>query len=138
MASRAIPYLIDANVYLSFANQQDSLHARAVTVLDELRSRGCTLVFFDHIIQEILTVLLYASQHTFIKSFMNEVLIDVNVLPVDTPIDWLRDATALATKQDFKPKMSLIDWLLLSRSVATGVPILTFDKQLLAATKKLC
>lgn len=138
MASDVTPYLIDANVYLGVANKQDSLHSQAQTVLDELQSQGSTFILLDHVIQEILTVLLYSSQHALVESFMNEVVGDVNFFLVDTPIEWLRDAVALANEQRFKPKMSMIDWLLLSRSITTGAPILTFDKQLLVVSKKLC
>lgn len=138
MASDATPYLIDANVYLGLANKQDTLHSQARTVLGELQNQGSTFVLLDHVIQEILTVLLYSSQHTLVESFMDEVVGDANFFLVDTPIEWLKDAVALATEHRFKPKMSTIDWLLLSRSITTGAPILTFDKQLLAASKKLC
>ncbi|MBI4591946.1 hypothetical protein HY733_00665 [Candidatus Uhrbacteria bacterium] len=69
---------------------------------------------------------------------MNDLITDASVFPIDTQITWLHDAVTLATKQKCKPKISLTDWLLLSRSQATGAPILTFDKQLLAASKKLC
>ena len=92
---------------------------------------------FDHVIQEILTVLLYSSQYALVESFMNAVRGDANIVIVDTPIGWLDNAITLAASRRFKPKLSCIDWLLLSRSIATGVPILTFDKQLLAASKKL-
>ncbi len=87
--------------------------------------------------QEILTVLLYSSQNVLAESFMNEVNADMNVVPIDTPIEWLRDAIDMAAERSFKPKMSAIDWLLLSRSKVTGTPILTFDKQLLTAHKNL-
>lgn len=137
MASDVTPYLIDANAYLGIANKQDSLHSQAKTVWNKLQSQGSSFILFDHVIQEILTVLLYSSQHALIESFMDEVLDDTSFFLVDTPTEWLKDAVTLATEQHFKPKMSTIDWLLLSRSIATGAPILTFDKQLLAASKKL-
>ena len=138
MASAATPYLIDANIYLGFTNEEDSLHAKAKDLIEELNRNGSSCVLLDHVIQEILTVLLYGGQHASIRSFMETFLIDQNVFPVDTPISWMNDAISLATQQNFKPKMSLTDWLLLSRSLMTGAPILTFDKQLLAASKKLC
>ncbi|MBI4435666.1 hypothetical protein HY630_03270 [Candidatus Uhrbacteria bacterium] len=138
MASAAIPYLIDANVYVGFTNNEDSLHAQAMATLLELQNKGSLFILFDHVIQEILTVFLYSSQNTLVELFLDEAMSDLNVLTVDTPIEWLTDAMTLAAKHHFKPKMSTIDWLLLSRSIATGAPILTFDKQLLAASKKLC
>lgn len=138
MASAAIPYLIDANVYLGFTNTDDSLHHQARELINGLRSQGSSFILLDHVIQEILTVLLYGGHHALIPPFMETFLIDQSVFPVDSPISWLSDAIALANQEHFKPKMSTIDWLLLSRSITTGAPILTFDKQLLAASKKLC
>ncbi len=137
MALAGTPYLIDANVYIGLANRADSLHSQAETILHELTQQGSTFILLDHVMQEILTVLLYSSQNVLAESFMNEVNADMNVVPIDTPIEWLRDAIDMAAERSFKPKMSAIDWLLLSRSKVTGTPILTFDKQLLTAHKNL-
>ena len=138
MASAATPYLIDANIYIGFINEEDSTHESKKNLVEDLNRNGSSFVLLDHVIQEILTVLLYRDQQASIRSFMETFLIDQNVFPVDTPISWMNDAITLATQQKFIPKMSLTDWLLLSRSIVTGAPILTFDKQLLAASKKLC
>lgn len=138
MASDVTPYLIDANVCLGFADDQDSLHSKALATINELIQKGSTFILLDHVIQEILTVLLYSSQGNMIDPFLMMAFNDPHILPIDTPIEWLRDAASLATDSNFKPKISMVDWLLLSRSIATDAPILTFDKQLLAASKKLC
>lgn len=138
MASDAIPYLIDANVYLGLANSRDSLHTQAQEAIARLDKEGGSSILLDHVIQEILTVLLYSSQGELAGPFLERAFGSPNVFPVDTPIQWLQEAAAMAKQNDYKPKMSIIDWLLLSRSKATGTPILTFDKQLLAAYQKLC
>lgn len=131
------PYLIDANICLGFLNESDSLHTQSKNLVEHLRMRGNSFVLLDHVIQEILTVLLYQKQYFSIDSFIQTFLIDQSVLPVDSPISWLEDATHLAKQRDYHPKMSLTDWLLLSRSMETGTPILTLDRQLLNASKML-
>jgi predicted nucleic acid-binding protein len=138
MASDATPYLIDANVYLGLANSHDSLHVQAQEAISHLEKHGCSYILLDHVIQEILTVLLYSSHGELIEAFLERAFGSANIFPVDTPIEWLQAAAAMARENQYKPKMSLIDWLLLYRSKTTGAPILTFDKQLLAASKKLC
>ena len=138
MASDATPYLIDANVYLGLANSRDTLHAQAQEAISQLEKIGGSSILLDHVIQEILTVLLYSSHGELVEPFLEKAFGSTNVLPVDTPIEWLQEAAAMAKQNQYKPKMSIIDWLLLSRSKTTGAPILTFDKQLLAASKKLC
>jgi predicted nucleic acid-binding protein len=131
------PYLIDANVCIGIVNESDALHSNAKNVLTKLKKRGHTFVLLDHVIQEALTVLLYSSRYKAIDPFTQELFTDPNVFAVDTPIDWLFDALDMAKRYNFNPKMSLTDWLLLSRSKATGAPILTFDKQLIVAHKNL-
>ncbi|MCR4314164.1 MAG: PIN domain-containing protein [Candidatus Uhrbacteria bacterium] len=138
MELAAIPYLIDANVYLGYVNEHDSLHDQADEVITNHLNAGSTFILLDHIIQEIATVLLYRREHEILDSFIKSLSSDEKLFIVDTPIIWLENAVVLAKKQSYQPKISMTDWLLLSRSIITGAPILTFDKQLLAASKKLC
>lgn len=138
MESAGTPYLIDANICLGFINQTDTLYLASKKLVERSRANGSSFVLLDHVIQEILTVLLYRNQQDAIETFMKVFMVDPQVLLIDSPISWLQEATTLAKQQAYHQKMSLTDWLLLSRSLTTGIPILTFDKQLLAASKKLC
>lgn len=138
MESKKITYLVDANVCVGFFDQDDKLHHQAQEALKTIRSQGTSVLLLDHVIQEALTVMLYNGKNDEALYFIESAFRGQDLDVVDTPAEWLQDAMHLAQSQSYKPKMSTVDWVLLSRSVATGIPILTFDKQLLVASKKLC
>jgi predicted nucleic acid-binding protein len=130
-------FLIDANVCIGYVNRDDALYAQAHQAISHIRKGDFSVFILDHVIQEVLTVLLYRNKPELVKHFMDFIDNDPTIHAIDSPINWIRDSIKLASKQLFQPKMSLIDWLLLSRSLSTGIPLLTFDKQLLNAHKKL-
>lgn len=138
MALAAIPYLIDANVLVGAYDSSDTHHnASLKTLIDLIEAQG-TGIILDHVIQEVMTVFLYKSANLPAKDLLYRLTTDPLFFVVESTFNWIQDALTLAETQNFLPKISMTDWLLLSRSIVTGTPILTFDKQLLAASKKLC
>lgn len=138
MELAAIPYLIDANVLVGAYDSSDAHHDASLNMLVDLVEAQGTGIVLDHVIQEVITVLLYRSANTHAKEFLSRLVTDPLFFVVESTFSWIQDALALAEMQHFRPKISTTDWLLLSRSISTDAPILTFDKQLLAASKKLC
>ena len=138
MALTAIPYLIDANVLIGAFDTKDALHEQAFSILSDLVVVGGTGVVLDHVIQETLSVFLYRSANELASQLLERLQSDPSFFTVETPLIWMQESIDLAKQQRFRPKISLTDWLILYRSFVTGAPILTFDKQLLAASKKLC
>lgn len=130
-------YLIDANIIVGLLDSNDHLHNQIRSLKQKIVVNGIHGWIFDYVVQEVMTVFLYKSANHLVKRVIPLLHTDPLVTMIDCPIFWLHEAIALAEDQKFQPKMSATDWLLLSRSLVTGVPILTFDQQLLTASKKL-
>lgn len=94
------------------------------------------LLFTDYVIQEVITIFLYKKQHALIAELMTTIQKE-NVEIITVESIFLKSLLKFIDSAGYKPKLSLADWSLLFLTEELGIPLLTFDKQLAAAYRKL-
>lgn len=137
MESAETHILIDANIFLSFFDQTEELHTQAVYLFESFQETGQRVILLDHVIQEIFTVFFYKKESTDALKFLSLIKSEPYISIIDTSIPHLESAVALATHEEFQPRLSCIDWLLLFCAKLWNVELLTFDRQLKNTWKKL-
>lgn len=129
--------LIDANIFVSFLDENDSLHERASNDVFHHENAGITFILLDHVLQEVLTVFLYRNMGQQAENFWHILQTKENIAVIDTSLLHIESALSSAKKFNYRPKMSLTDWLLFFLSKHWNIGIFTFDQQLKNAALKL-
>lgn len=138
MASNVINIIVDANIWISYFNQDDTLYHQAKEIVDTyLQDDRKVLMVTDYILQEVITIFLYDSKPGLIDEFMEFInteaqieILNINSYFFTTVVDYIKQFS-------YKPKMSLTDWSLLFLAQELNCTLLTFDKQLYHTYKKL-
>lgn len=130
MASKNNPFLIDANVWIAYFNDKDSLYIRAKKKIDRINSQNGELILTDFLLQEIVTVFLYQKKVSLIDNFLKYIEEKENVKTLSVDSDFLTHTLSCIKKHKYKPKMSLTDWSLLFLASNFDLKLITFDKQL--------
>lgn len=134
MALNADAVLVDSSVWIAFFDKDDVHYNKAKALFDLVAP--ATLLLTDYVVQEIITIFLYRDQ----KILLDELMItlerpDIEIISVENY--FLKQTIRFADEHEYKPKISLTDWLLLFLAKELGFNLLTFDKQLANATKRL-
>lgn len=129
MESEEIPYLIDANVWIAFFNEEDALFNKANKDLSKLIEKNAELLLTDFIVQEVATIFLHQKATDSFKRFFSYINTDPNVdiIGVDTLL--VNDTQRLIQTKQFKPKISFTDWSLILIALHFNAHLLTYDKQ---------
>lgn len=121
--------VIDSSVFVAFYRDIDTLHHEALRVMQELSSD--TLIVHPYVIQETATVLTYGVGLPVAKRFLVDITTASNIT-----------IPSLNIQQDIKlfsysrAKLSFTDIALIGLAKEMGVPLITFDRQMLALSKK--
>ncbi|RJQ34504.1 type II toxin-antitoxin system VapC family toxin [Candidatus Parcubacteria bacterium] len=119
-------FLIDSSVFVAFYYEGDAQHTDALRVMADISAQ--VLIVHPYVIQETATVLAYRLGMPVAKAFVTDVMKAKNVLI--PAADVYRDAAFFL---DYSKKMSFTDIALIGLARSMGVPIVTFDKQMLSA-----
>lgn len=124
-------FLIDTCVWISFLNENDTNHQKAVTFFSGLSKDQVSL--FDYIYCETLEVLKRKHNLEICKKFLDLLgrwYVDIDISK--------KEYLLAATRHLFGHKdLSLTDCLLLSTGIKRKLQLITFDKNLQNAWKKL-
>lgn len=127
MASRHC--VIDSSVFVAFYRDVDTLHRDALRVMQELSAD--VLIVHPYVIQETATVLTYGAGLTVAKKFLSDVATASNI--IIPPVNIQRDIQLFSYS---RAKLSFTDIALIGLAKEMGVPLITFDRQMLALSKK--
>lgn len=127
MASRHC--VIDSSVFVAFYRDVDTLHREALQVMQELSSD--ILVVHPYVIQETVTVLTYGAGLPVAKKFLTDITTASNIIIPSLNIQ--RDIQLFSYS---RAKLSFTDIALIGLAKEMGVPLITFDRQMLALSKK--
>lgn len=124
--------LLDTSVWVALMNKDDACHTASRSIVEKFNYEDLEL--FDHIYGEVLTVLrLKTTQENCEKfiSYLKYIGIRLNFSS--------KKSFFLAQELFFAfPKISFIDSLLMAFAKENNAEIITFDKSLQKAWKKIC
>ena len=129
--------LIDTNVLLAMMDPEDSLSEKANATFDQLKEKQKNLILLKPVIEETVTFLLYKQRGELAKTFIDSSHQDPSIIVRDVDASTQRQAFDLASRNQYRPKISLTDWILLFLSLTWKVELVTFDKQLHNLWKRL-
>ena len=127
MASRHC--VIDSSVFVAFYRDIDALHRDALRVMQELSSD--VLIVHPYVIQETATVLTYGVGLPVAKKFLTDITTASNI--IIPPLNIQQDIKLFSYS---RAKLSFTDVVLIGLAKEMGVPLITFDRQMLALSKK--
>lgn len=137
MAKKDNKYLVDSNVWIGFYKSNDALHEQATHTLQQIERLGAQIIISNFIIQEVFTVLSLAANNKKSFKFYDTVTHVKHVYSLDIDKSWLEETTELIRVQKLSSSLSLVDASNLVLCAAFGLELVSFDKQLMAAYKKL-
>lgn len=138
MASSAEHYqLVDANIWIAYFNQADPQSAKAKQYVHNLEDSNDRVLVTDFVLQETVTILLYKNQSKAVGQFLNYIRDRDNIEIVSIDSDLWNTTFKYIQGYKFKPKLSFTDWSLLFLADEFNFNLLTFDKQLANAHKRL-
>ncbi|MBP9750121.1 MAG: PIN domain-containing protein [Candidatus Pacebacteria bacterium] len=122
--------ILDADVWIAYLNTEDSQHAKAVKVFDELEAREEIVAVPEYVVLEVVTVVRRVAGATIATAFMQVVAENtfVQILPSDSAL--LR-SVCFAVYHAQVPKLSFTDIALLR--LAEKHRVITFDRVLARA-----
>lgn len=137
MESDDKPYLIDANVWIAFFNEEDSQYHKAQKDMQRLIESASEILLTDFILQEVATIFLHQQATDSFDRFFSFINTDprVDIIGIDTLL--VQETQQLITTQQFSPKISFTDWSLILIGLRFNVHFLTYDKQLHNALQRL-
>lgn len=122
-------FIVDASVLIAYYQASDSLHEEAVRLLNEVGEAN--LIIHPLIVHEVITLLTYRHGFSAVQPFVDAVLNGNNILVPSS------DTRAEVRRfKEIGKKISLADAALISLAHATGMPLLTFDRQMLSLYAK--
>lgn len=129
--------IIDANIWVAFFDEGDALHKDAKKYMVDIPSKNANVIVTDYLIQEIITVFLYKNQPSSVKKFLDFLKTERLVATVGIDTKLLDEVMRFIDTYSFKPKLSLTDWSLLFLAQTFEFELITFDKQLMNAHRRL-
>lgn len=136
MESSVKAVVVDANIWIALIDKQDSLHDQAYEILQEI-DEETQILLTDYVVQEVITVLLYKKRSQLIQGFLKYFRSNPHIISISIDTDFFDSITKYIEKQNYSPKLALTDWSLLFLADYFEIHVLTFDKQLANACKKL-
>jgi predicted nucleic acid-binding protein len=130
--------LIDANVWISYLDKDDSHYSRSgILIHSHIKHQSNLLLLTDYIIQEVITLFLYKRKPELVEEFIRLIHREtyIEILAVDSY--FLASILDFIKQQQYLPKISLTDWSLLFLASEFDLKLVTFDKQLNNAYNKL-
>jgi len=128
--------LIDANVWLAFFIEDDPYHRTADQALELLIQQDRGGFITDFVLQEIITILLYRKKIQAAELFLKYIQQDqIELFNLDAAC--FHQIMTFIQQHHYQPKLSLADWSLLFLAKECSLELMTFDKQLYNAYKKL-
>lgn len=122
--------VIDSSVFVAFYRDIDTLHTDALRVMQDLS--GAVLVVHPYVIQETATVLAYGSGLLIAKQFLADITASSDIF-IPT-LDIQRDIRLFSNSS---AKLSFTDLALIGLAKEMGIPLVTFDRKMLALSKKI-
>lgn len=122
-------FIVDSNVFIAFYYEYDSDHAESVRVMSDLEHK--LLIIHPYVVQEVVTVLTYKAGNKVANEFISDIF--ENAPDVLIPI-----VTTQGDVEFFKTlnkKISLTDATLINLSENLHLPVVTFDRQMIALLK---
>lgn len=137
MVLSASSCLVDSSVWIAYFNKDD-IHSQACQqILENAFSNKTQLVITTFVIQEVVTVLLYSNKPKAIELFLTFIEENPLITLLVCDMNYIQRSIACANKNNWKPKCSLTDWSLITAALSTRQPLMTFDRQLRNALKKV-
>ncbi|HXK39046.1 MAG TPA: PIN domain-containing protein [Candidatus Paceibacterota bacterium] len=121
--------VIDSSVFVAFYRDIDALHTDALRIMQELSEY--TLVVHPYVIQETATVLTYGAGLSVARQFLVDITAASNIV---IPAIGIQNDIRLFL--DISSRLSFTDVALIGLAKEMGIPLITFDRQMLALSKK--
>lgn len=122
--------IFDANIWIAYFSDQDSLSDQAVDYVESIPEGQSNVIMTDFLIQEIITVFLYKNQMNSIKNFLKFLDKEQLIVTVGIDTELFKELIEFIKSHLFKPRLSLTDWSLLFLAQSFNFELITFDKQL--------
>ena len=126
--------LLDSNVWIARLNREDSQHAKAAAVFEEMKEQERVIILPEYVIVEVCTIVAMRSGKVAVGNFLRTARDNalVTILPSSPP--FLEQVMDLFVERKDK-HLSFVDvsLLVLSRSYT----VLTFDRTLEKEIKKI-
>jgi len=125
--------IVDSCVFISFYDSDDSNHQKAISDLDKITSDGGTIWITEHILDEIVNILLKRNHKKQLRDFIK--LIDKSLINIYVPktqslaMELIADTTKLVISQK-KKKASYTDLYsmqIVDRKLLANVESLSYD-----------
>lgn len=136
MESNLKAVVVDANVWIALLDKQDSLYDKAYTILKSFDAKTQVLLT-DYVIQEVMTVLLYKNRQRVINTFLRYIEDEPRFITIGIDPEFFSSVTKFIADRKYSPKISLTDWSLLFLQTYFAVNLVTFDKQLAHASRRI-
>ncbi|MEK7116998.1 MAG: type II toxin-antitoxin system VapC family toxin [Patescibacteria group bacterium] len=122
--------IVDSNVIIAANDPNDSDHEHALFWADKIKDK--TIYLHQYIVQEVATVLCYKFGTEVVKDFLENVLNSENII---LPFSDINKEMEFFLK--LNKKISFADATLIKISKEKGIPLLTFDKQIISILRNL-
>ena len=123
-------FVIDSSVLVAFYDDRDVHHADALVVMKEIQGRN--IFIHSYVVQEVATILSYRFGPILAKRFLEDVINSENVT-----IPWTEVKKEIEFFNNLNKKISFTDTSLILLSKDKGIPLLTFDKQIISLLRKI-
>lgn len=129
--------LIDSSVWIAYFDKKDIFSEKAKARLQNIFQERAPLFLTDFVIQEILTVLFYKQKNKIAEVLFDFIEFQTNIQIISSSEKNMRETLLFAKQRQYKPKLSFTDWNLLFLARQLHLEVITFDKQLHNAYKRM-
>lgn len=127
--------VLDTSLIISFFDEEDVLHQKAVKIFEEFEKEGKQLLLTDYVLNEAVSVTLRKGGLDKSKELLEFLLEYKNMEIFHVDADGFMEVINIFKEQ--KDNLSFIDCSLLWLAQAYGFRVETFDKNLLSELEKM-
>ena len=128
--------IIDANVWIAYYKQNDSLHRKALAKFKEFKQSERQCVVTNLIVSEVYSILTYAKQKKIAEAFIIFCLNNERIIWLDMDRFFIEQINNFAaTRKLTSSRLSLVDYSIIFLAQEFDFEIFSFDQELLKYNK---
>lgn len=117
-------YVIDTSFWISYFNQSDSNHTKAIAIFEDINLNNDNIFINSHVVDEFFTLWVYKLWYDFVKMWWSFIENELNIKILEIETNNIIKSFFYLHK-----KISFTDISVILLSINTWSKLITFDKQ---------